>query len=103
MEREQHVIKEVKQCVVVTIMVTVMSSAMLCKKTPDTIRRQACNIFQSLNISIAVYVIVLLTATLLPYSVFSALHFTRLRVINFVLDKNYSTTSEEEEININRF
>jgi hypothetical protein len=50
----------------------------------------------------AVYVIVLLTAMLLPYSVFSSLHLTRLRVINFVPDKNYSTKSEEEEeININ--
>jgi len=51
MEREQHVIKEVKQCVLVTIMITVMASAMLCKKKPDAIRRQACKIFQSLNIS----------------------------------------------------
>jgi len=53
--------------------------------------------------SMAVYVIVLVTATLLSYSVFSSLHFIRLRVMNFILDKNYSTTSEEEEININLF
>jgi hypothetical protein len=39
---------------------------------------------------------------LLPYSGFSSLYFTRLRVIIFELDKNYSTKSEEEEeININ--
>lgn len=50
-EREQHVIKEVKQCVVVTIMITVMASGMLSKKIPDTTRRQVCKIFQSLNIS----------------------------------------------------
>jgi len=45
----------------------------------------------------AVYVVVLVTAMLLPYSAFPSLHFTRLRVINFVHDKNYSKKSEEEE------
>lgn len=51
--------------------------------------------------SMAAYMTVLVTAILLPYSLFSSLHFTSLRVINFVLDKNYSTTSEEEEEEIN--
>ena len=50
--------------------------------------------------SMVVHVIALVTAIMSPYSVFSSLHFTRLRVINFVLDKNCSTTREEEEINI---
>jgi hypothetical protein len=51
--------------------------------------------------STAVYVIVLLTAMLLPYSLFSSLHLTRLRVINFVPDKKHGTKSEEEEEEIN--
>lgn len=105
MEREQHVIKEVKQCVVFTITITVMAFGMLFKQTPDTMRRQACNISQSLNISQYAFYDSICdcsgNSNVVALFSISSPHFTRLRVINFILDKNYSTTSEEEEMNIN--